>query len=84
MSIERPALMTFDIFGTVLAWRAGMRLAGAPFERVIDRRCELEQQARFRPYAEIVAQSLVEVVRLSLRLSTAGSAPKKSASTGRR
>ena len=60
------ALMTFDIFGTVLDWRRGLReappgpLPDAAFDRIVDRQGELERE-RFRPYAEIVAQSLVEV-----------------------
>jgi 2-haloalkanoic acid dehalogenase type II len=53
------ALLTFDIFGTVLDWRRGMGLTGEAFDRVIDRQGELEREA-FRPYAEIVAQSLVD------------------------
>jgi 2-haloacid dehalogenase len=54
----KPALLTFDIFGTVLDWRAG--LGDTDFDRIVDAQGELEQ-ARFRPYAEIVAQSLVRV-----------------------
>jgi 2-haloalkanoic acid dehalogenase type II len=60
------ALMTFDVFGTVLDWRRGLRealpggLRDADFERIVDRQGELER-GPFRPYAEIVAQSLVEV-----------------------
>jgi 2-haloacid dehalogenase len=81
------ALMTFDIFGTVLDWRRGLRgalggtLQDADFDRIVDRQGELEQEPRrgartaaappggratpgappaFRPYAEIVAQSLVD------------------------
>ena len=63
------ALVTFDIFGTVLDWRTGLEQAlGDPledgdFEAVIDRQGELETE-QFRPYAEIVAQSLVDEVGL--------------------
>lgn len=57
-------LFTFDIFGTVLDWRRGLEQALGPalldFDAVIDRQGELERE-RFRPYAEIVAQSLVDV-----------------------
>ena len=74
MSMERPRLLTFDIFGTVLDWRTGLGISGADFERVIDRQGELEQQKRFRPYAEIVAQSLVDVVRLNAVLAAAAGA----------
>ena len=59
------ALLTFDVFGTVLDWRTGLRealggrLTDEAFDRVVDRQGELEQE-RFRPYAELVAQSLVD------------------------
>jgi 2-haloacid dehalogenase len=59
------ALLTFDIFGTVLDWRRGLRdalggrLEDAAFERIVNRQGELEQ-AQFQPYTEIVARSLVE------------------------
>ena len=65
-----PILLTFDIFGTVLDWRRGLREAlrsqgaaidDATFDRVLDRQAELEH-GPFRLYAEIVAISLVEVV----------------------
>jgi 2-haloalkanoic acid dehalogenase type II len=71
MSIE---LLTFDIFGTVLDWRRGLAaLSDAQFDRAVDRQGALEggqgaleggralELGRFRSYAEIVAQSLVEV-----------------------
>jgi hypothetical protein len=44
-TLVRPAILTFDIFGTVLDWRRGMRdavareggtLADEDFDRVID------------------------------------------------
>jgi len=69
MSID---LLTFDFFGTVIDWRRGLREAlGAPlsdedFDRVVDRQGELEQE-RFRPYVEIVAQSLVDELGLDAR-----------------
>ncbi|WP_394848254.1 hypothetical protein LZC95_12405 [Pendulispora brunnea] len=70
-----PTLFTFDIFGTVLDWRTGMRdaLARAKpdgvdltddlFNRIVDTQGALESRA-FRPYTEIVAESLIEVVGL--------------------
>ena len=64
------ALLTFDIFGTVVDWREGLRAAlggalkDAQFEAIVDRQAELEG-GRFRSYAEIVAQSLVDVLRLN-------------------
>jgi 2-haloalkanoic acid dehalogenase type II len=66
MAIE---LLTFDIFGTVLDWQRGLReatgteLAGGDFDALIDRQGELEAEG-FRPYAEIVAQSLVDELGL--------------------
>ena len=54
----KPSLLTFDIFGTVLDWRAG--LGDGDFDRLVDVQGDLEQE-RFRPYAEIVAESLVRV-----------------------
>jgi FMN phosphatase YigB (HAD superfamily) len=54
----KPALLTFDIFGTVLDWRSG--LGEGDFDRLVDVQGELEQ-GRFRSYAEIVAESLVRV-----------------------
>ena len=64
MSIQRtmkPTLLTFDIFGTVLDWRSG--LGERDFDRLVDVQGELEQE-RFRPYTEIVAESLVRVRRM--------------------
>jgi 2-haloalkanoic acid dehalogenase type II len=64
VSTPRPVLLTFDIFGTVLDWRTGL-LRDAPslraedFDRVVDRQAALEQEEPTRPYAEIVARSLV-------------------------
>jgi 2-haloalkanoic acid dehalogenase type II len=64
------ALLTFDIFGTVLDWRRGLRealgeaLSDEDFDRVVDRQGELEGE-QFRAYAEIVAQSLVDELGLS-------------------
>jgi 2-haloalkanoic acid dehalogenase type II len=71
------ALMTFDVFGTLVDWRRGLGLSDEVFDRVIDRQGELEavgfarrraeaegrsmgDREAFRPYAEIVAQSLVD------------------------
>jgi 2-haloalkanoic acid dehalogenase type II len=71
-SLTRPALFTFDIFGTVLDWRAGMRqslaqhgipLTDALFGAIIDHQGASEQTA-FRSYREITARSLVEVAGL--------------------
>ena len=59
----KPSLLTFDVFGTVLDWRAG--LGERDFDRIVDAQGELEQ-GRFRPYAEIVADSLFRVRRLDV------------------
>jgi 2-haloalkanoic acid dehalogenase type II len=69
----RPALFTFDVFGTVLDWRrglveaaatAGVAVDDATFERIVDRQGELESGA-YRTYADIVAQSLIDVCGLA-------------------
>jgi len=68
-----PALFTFDVFGTVLDWRAGLRaslavrgrtLSDEDFERVVDRQGALEQEGPFLTYRETVARSLVDVLGL--------------------
>jgi len=69
----RPSLLTFDIFGTVLDWRRGMRDAvtragGAWDEGTFDRVVDVQGRAEggpFRRYAEITAESLVAVSGLS-------------------
>ena len=59
-----PALLTFDIFGTVLDWRKGV--GESDFDRIVDVQGDLEQQQRFRTYTEIVAESLVRVRRVDV------------------
>jgi len=63
----RPALFTFDIFGTVVDWQrglaldlaaAGCELTEADFERVVDAQGK-DEQTGFRPYREITARSLM-------------------------
>lgn len=70
----RPALLTFDIFGTVIDWRRGLReslrrhgagLDDSEFDRVIDFQADLET-GRYRSYASIVASSLVHVLGIPL------------------
>jgi 2-haloacid dehalogenase len=56
-----PKLLTFDIFGTVLDWYAG--IGERDFDRIVDLQGELEQQ-RFRSYTEIMAESLIRVRRV--------------------
>lgn len=66
----RPRLFTFDIFGTVLDWRRGLREAvaragsamdDAAFDRIIDAQASLEA-GPFLRYADVVAGSLVQVL----------------------
>ena len=66
----RPRLLTFDVFGTVLDWRRGLRaslrrhgteLRAEDFDGVIDLQAELES-GPFRSYAAIVASSLVRTL----------------------
>ncbi len=66
----RPRLLTFDVFGTVIDWRRGLRdslrfhgveLRDPDFDRVIDAQAEIEG-GRFRSYTSIVASSLVSVL----------------------
>jgi 2-haloalkanoic acid dehalogenase type II len=72
-TLVRPAILTFDIFGTVLDWRRGMRdavareggtLADEDFDRVIDAQGRAEE-GFYRRYADITAASLEEVAGLS-------------------
>lgn len=66
----RPRLFTFDIFGTVLDWRRGLRDAAAragavmddaAFDRIIDAQAAIEA-GPFRRYADVVAESLEQVL----------------------
>jgi 2-haloalkanoic acid dehalogenase type II len=73
MSIARPTLFTFDVFGTVLDWRLGLTwaigrpMSDAEFDAVVDRQGELEKT--FAPYAEIVARSLVDVMGVTAEVA---------------
>jgi 2-haloacid dehalogenase len=69
----RPALFTFDVFGTVLDWREGLRaslavrgrvLGEGELDRIVDRQGALEQEPPFRTYRDVVARSLVDVLGL--------------------
>jgi len=63
----RPALFTFDIFGTIVDWRAGLEGAlGRPrapgeFDRVIYAQA-LDETGVFRTYREIAAASFARVL----------------------
>jgi 2-haloacid dehalogenase len=69
-TLARPSILTFDIFGTVIDWRRGMRdalaregvdLDDADFDRVIDAQGAAER-GTFRRYADITAASLEETL----------------------
>ncbi|HEV8128652.1 MAG TPA: HAD-IA family hydrolase [Candidatus Eisenbacteria bacterium] len=75
----RPSLFTFDIFGTVLDWRrglrdavtkAGARMDDSTFDRIIDAQAGIES-GPFRRYADIVAESLVQVLGLDAAAAAA-------------
>src|SRR5262245_13709769 len=68
----KPVLLTFDIFGTVVDWRSGLRadlaalgvpLSDADFDRVLDAQA-MEEAAPFHSYRELTAASLVRVLGL--------------------
>jgi FMN phosphatase YigB (HAD superfamily) len=59
VKLVRPELITFDFFGTVINWQAGFQV-GDKFDAVVDAQGRMEKE-RFRRYADIVADSLVEV-----------------------
>jgi len=74
MAAPRPALLTFDVCGTLVDWksgtlqaiaRAGGMLPEARFDEVVDAQGRLEQATPGRPYCEVVAQSLIEVAGLA-------------------
>ncbi len=64
---DGPALLTFDVFGTVLDWRRGLAEALAPtgialddasFDRIVDAQGAIEARPPFRRYRDVVAESL--------------------------
>jgi hypothetical protein len=70
--MSTPSLVTFDVFGTVVDWRAGLteaaRAAGVDlgeraFEDVIAYQARVER-GPYRSYSEILAESLVRVARM--------------------
>jgi len=74
-----PTLFTFDIFGTVLDWRRGLmeaaeasgaRAGDREFDAVIDYQARAEALA-YRPYADILAESLNKVLRVERRAARA-------------
>ncbi len=74
-----PTLLTFDIFGTVLDWRRGLaeaaeaqgvRLGDREFDAVIDYQA-LAEAGAYRPYSDILAESLARVLRMERRAARA-------------
>ena len=77
--MTKPQLLTFDIFGTIVDWRAGLvEAAGlrgfdvdeAAFQAVIDDQARAEAEP-YRPYADIVAGSLERVLDMPHRAARA-------------
>ncbi len=73
MSGAAPALLTFDVFGTIVDWRcgvadalaaAGIAMDEVMFDRIVDAQGALESRPPFRRYREIVAESLRTVCGL--------------------
>ena len=71
--MTKPTMLTFDVFGTVVDWKAGLTAALAAegvsldaetFDRIVDCQGETEQAAPGRRYVEIAEQSLGKVLRL--------------------
>ncbi len=77
---DRPALLTFDVFGTVVDWRPGLSeavartgrpLADGEFDAIVDRQGALEQERPFRSYREITKRSLMDVLDFDERWADA-------------
>jgi 2-haloacid dehalogenase len=75
----KPSLMTFDIFGTVIDWRRGLTEAAHAhgievdergFQAVIDFQALAESQP-YRSYTDILAESLMRVLRMDRKASRA-------------
>jgi len=76
--MHRCQLLTFDIFGTVIDWRAGLErdcaaagrpLAPGDFDRVVDRQAELER-GPYKTYREVTRRSLIEVLGIDSRAAS--------------
>ena len=72
-----PALLTFDIFGTIVDWRRGLaeaarahgvEMGDREFQAAIDHQARAEA-GPYRPYVDILAESLVAVVRMDRRVA---------------
>lgn len=75
----RPILLTFDVFGTLVDWRAGLRSALADhgidltdrdFERVLAAQ-EVDETGPFQTYQAIMAASLKRALGLKSEAATA-------------
>ena len=83
MSVSRPALLTFDIFGTVVDWRRGLvdacvavggverDRAAAAFDAMVDAQGRLEQAMPGRRYRSIVAEAASVVLGIDSPLADA-------------
>jgi putative hydrolase of the HAD superfamily len=83
MSLRRPALLTFDIFGTVVDWRRGLvdacvevggvarERAAASFDAMVDAQGRLEQAKPGRRYRTIVAEAASVVLGIDAPLADA-------------
>lgn len=77
LDLPKPELITFDIFGTVLDWRAGLANALHDLKRELtddkfDEVLELQGsdvQASYKSYVEITQKSLMNVFKLNSRES---------------
>lgn len=70
----KPRLCTFDVFGTLVDWRSGLaadlaahgiELTEGRFEQVLAEQERAERAGNFRPYAEVLAWSLVRRLGLA-------------------
>src|SRR4051794_9200380 len=78
-SVMRPVLLTFDVFGTLVDWRAGLRadlaahdyqLTDKEFERVLAAQ-EVDETGPFRTYQAITAASLARALGLKADVADA-------------
>jgi 2-haloalkanoic acid dehalogenase type II len=74
-----PTLITFDVFGTLVDWRAGLAgdcaaaghpIAPADFDRIIDAQASLEA-GPFQDYAAITAESLTTTLGMDAQAAAA-------------
>jgi 2-haloalkanoic acid dehalogenase type II len=77
--MDPPRLVTLDVFGTVIDWRAGLVEAAAAhgvivgdqeFQAVVDHQARDEAKT-YRPYADIMTDSFVRVLGLGRKAARA-------------